>query len=364
MLALQKPRQTNIELLRVIAMFMVVVLHCNAFGKNMQQTDLLTLNWFGVYFLEFLSIVAVNCYVLISGYFLITSEFRWRKLFTIWLQILFYSISFYCIIGPIYGWGSMFTLIYSVFPVASKSYWFATTYIVLYILSPFLNVAIRSMSKSQLQCCILVLLTTFSLWSSIFSFVTTLDPTNGYGIIWFVTLYFVAAYMRIYQPYKNVRKKYYLLVYILIVFLAILCLVIAQKISFPWILAFQRYNGLGTFVASLSLFAYFLLVDFSYTKFNTSVVKLSSLTFGVYLIHENFLVREHLYTDILNMPLYVNTPIQVPYIIVCALCIYIIASLIEYFRQKIFAILRVDVFAQNLDIWITKKIVKLKTYLE
>ncbi len=344
-------------------MFMVVVLHCNAFGENMQQTDLLTLNWFGVYFLEFLSIVAVNCYVLISGYFLITSEFRWRKLFTIWLQILFYSISFYCIIGPIYGWGSMFTLIYSVFPVASKSYWFATTYIVLYILSPFLNVAIRSMSKSQLQCCILVLLTTFSLWPSIFSFVTTLDPTNGYGIIWFVTLYFVAAYMRIYQPFKSVRKKYYLLVYILIILLAILCLVVAQIVSFPWILAFQRYNGLGTFMASISLFAYFSLLDLSHTKYNNAIVKLSSLTFGVYLIHENFLIREHLYTDWLNMPSYVNTQYQVLYIITCALGIYIISSLIEYLRQKLFLILRIDILMQKLDTCITKHISKFKAYL-
>ena len=105
-------RQVNIELLRVIAMFMVVVLHCNAFGENMRNTEPLTLNWLGIWFLEKISIVAVNCYVLISGYFLITSEFKYRKLFSIWFQVLFYSICIYFVMGIIYGWGSMFTLMH------------------------------------------------------------------------------------------------------------------------------------------------------------------------------------------------------------------------------------------------------------
>lgn len=358
-----KQRQVNIELLRIVAMFMVVVLHCNVFGENMRNTDPLTLNWFGVWFLEKVSIVAVNCYVLISGYFLITSEFKWRKLFSIWFQVLFYSICFYFVIGAKYGWGAMFTLMHSFLPISTKSYWFATTYLALYAISPFLNIAVRSMSKIQMQCCILVLVIIFSLWPSVLPFVSSLDGSNGYGIIWFVVLYLIAAYINLYQPQMSINKKYPLLIYFTVVLLSMLCLVVEQKVSFPWTVAFQRYNGIGVLVASLSLFIYFLGIDFKQARINRTIVVLSSLTFGVYLIHENFLVREHLYTDILDIPSYANTSMQIIYTIGSAILIYVIASLIEFLRQKLFARLRIDVLAQKMDHWVTSKITRLKSYL-
>ena len=356
-------RQVNIELLRVIAMFMVVVLHCNAFGENMRNTEPLTLNWLGIWFLEKISIVAVNCYVLISGYFLITSEFKYRKLFSIWFQVLFYSICIYFVMGIIYGWGSMFTLMHSFLPVSTKSYWFATTYLALYAISPFLNIAIRSMAKIQMQGCILVLVIIFSLWPSLLPFVSSLDGSNGYGIIWFVLLYLIAAYIRLHQPQKSINRKYPLLIYFAIVLLSMLCLIVEQKVSFPWTAAFQRYNGIGVLIASLSVFVYFLGIDFKQARVNKIIVGMSGLTFGVYLIHENFLVREHLYTDWLNMPSYVNTQYQVLYIITCTLGIYIISSLIEYLRQKLFLILRIDILMQKLDTCITKHISRFKAYL-
>ena len=356
-------RKTNIELLRIVAMFMVVLLHCNTFGKNLQNTDSLTANWFGVYLLESLSIVAVNCYVLISGYFLVTSEFKWRKIFSICFQVLFYSILFYVTIGLMYGWGSKFTMIWSLLPILTRSYWFATTYVALYAISPFLNIAIKSMSKIQMQSCLVVLLAIFCLWPSMLPFASSIDATNGYGVIWFVTLYFVAAYLRIYQPYKNIRRSYCIGIYLAVVLLSMLSWTISQKITFPYTQVFQRYNGCGTFVASVALFLWFMLINIKNIRINKAIVAMSGLTFGVYLIHENFLVREHLYTDVLNIPSYINTPMQIPYIIGCALGIYAVASLIEYLRQKIFAILKVDAVMQKMEDWITEKIAKLQVYI-
>ncbi|MBR2050395.1 MAG: acyltransferase family protein [Rikenellaceae bacterium] len=357
-----KQRQVNIELLRIVAMFMVVVLHCNAF--NLKNTDPLTLNWFAVWLLENLSIVAVNCYLLISGYFLITSEFRWKKLFSIWLQVIFYSIGFYVVIGLIYGWESFITLIYSIFPVSTRSYWFATTYLVLYALSPFLNIAIKAMSKLQMQCSILVLIIIFCIWPSVvYPYVqVTIDPSHGHGIIWFVVLYAIAAYLRLYNPRKR-YSKLYLLGYLFITAVAMLLLFLNQIVYFPWIDVLLYYNSMGVFFSSLLLFEFFLTVKINNIKVNKIVPIISSLTFGVYLIHENFLVREHLYTDILDIPSYANTSMQIIYTIGSAILIYVIASLIEFLRQKLFARLRIDVLAQKMDHWVTSKITRLKSYL-
>lgn len=87
--SLEKKRLANIELLRIAAMFMIVLLHCNIFGGLLENTQPLTWNWFAVWTVESLSIVAVNCYVFISGYFFVESRFRLRKLVKIWVQIFF-----------------------------------------------------------------------------------------------------------------------------------------------------------------------------------------------------------------------------------------------------------------------------------
>lgn len=55
------------------------------------------INFFGTKFLSYISAVGVNCYVLISGYFLIKSEFRFNRIIKIWGETFFYSF-FICIL--------------------------------------------------------------------------------------------------------------------------------------------------------------------------------------------------------------------------------------------------------------------------
>ena len=72
-----KARQANIELLRIIAMLMVVTLHYLIKGQAtvslVSDTGILNLL---LWFLKALCIVTINVYVLISGYFLL--EARWK----------------------------------------------------------------------------------------------------------------------------------------------------------------------------------------------------------------------------------------------------------------------------------------------
>ena len=65
-------RNSNIELLRIILMFMVILLHFNnsEMGGAFNYAENKPLNSFILYFLESLSICAVNCFMIISGYFL------------------------------------------------------------------------------------------------------------------------------------------------------------------------------------------------------------------------------------------------------------------------------------------------------
>ena len=87
-------RMANLELLRCVAMMMVIVLHY--LGKGGMLSDLTgaavskaeTAAWL----LESFCIVAVNVYMFISGYFLCTSSFKVSRLIQLWLQIWAYSV--------------------------------------------------------------------------------------------------------------------------------------------------------------------------------------------------------------------------------------------------------------------------------
>lgn len=336
---LKKKRLANIELLRIVAMFMIVLLHCNNFGKLLDNTQPLTGNWFAVWTVESLSIVAVNCYVFISGYFLVDSRFRLRKLVQLWSQVIFYAIVLSTVMGAFFGNIDLKSIRNTVLPLSSNTYWFATVYVMLYILSPFINAAIRNMSKRQLRNCAIIMVGLFCVWPSTMSFARAMGECN---IAWFVTMYVVAAYVRLYVTPSIAYRKYYLAVYFSVTVLALAARIIGSRYYFPWIAAFQSYNGLGVVIATISLCLFFLTVRIGNARIGKTVVSLSGLTFGVYLIHEHFMVRSHLYKDWLMFPDIVDSPLLIPYVFVCAVAIYGIASAIEFGRRKLFAMLNVD----------------------
>ena len=89
-----KKRNSNLDLLRILCMFMVVILHSLNHG-GLVEGSLIPghYNWYNGNILFSLSLQAVNCFVLISGYFLCTAKFKLKKLINIYIQVFFYSVT-------------------------------------------------------------------------------------------------------------------------------------------------------------------------------------------------------------------------------------------------------------------------------
>ena len=102
MLRITKERLNNFELLRILSMLMVVFLHVLSFTGLLSKHSNGGFNYYIVWGLESLSFVAVNCFVLISGYFLIDSSFKWKKIFKLWLKVFFYSIVLFFLLSPLH----------------------------------------------------------------------------------------------------------------------------------------------------------------------------------------------------------------------------------------------------------------------
>ena len=296
----KKQRMANLEVLRCVAMMMVVVLHY--LGKGGMLPDLTaplsardTLAWL----LEAFCIVAVNVYMMISGYFLCESSFKFSRLLTLWLQLEAYSvgIGLLAVVTGIVPAAEVSTHYYLtlLFPVTMGHYWFLTAYVFLYVLLPLFGKGLRLMTKEQFRVALVLLLLTFCLLKSVLPFRLEED-SKGYDCIWYLCVFCVAAYLRRFGIPFLQKKSRALLLYLIGVFgtfgeAMLLHLFYLKTGSLELILKIPyEYNHIFPFLASVGLFCLFLDSDIK-GKIGTVAVKIAPYTLGVYLLHENLGVR-------------------------------------------------------------------------
>jgi len=296
-----KSRMANLELLRCVAMMMVVVLHY--LGKGNLLADL-TVENMGVvgtvaWVLEAFCIVAVNLYMLISGYFLCESSFKLSRLLGLWVQIWTYSVAVGLVavaVGLVpAGEFTTYYLLQLIFPVSMGHYWFMTAYVFLYLLLPFVSVAVKRMTKRQLQITLGFLLFAFCLTKSILPVRLEMDA-KGYDCLWYLCVFLTAAYIRKFGiPFlqKKGRGALLYVAVVLLIFTGTMCLhlIYVKTGSLGLMLkVLIEYNHVLPFLASVGLFTAFLRLNLS-GKQARAVCRVAPYTLGVYLLHENIGVR-------------------------------------------------------------------------
>lgn len=297
----KRSRMSNLELLRCIAMMMVVVLHYLGKGKILSS---LTEPMPGSYevvawILEVFCIVAVNVYMLISGYFLSTSTFKLSRLVTLYLQLWVYSVG----VGAVGILTGIFPLaeveihdlLTLIFPISMGHYWFLTAYIYMYLFLPFIGGAVQKMSKKQMQLALGLLLFFFCILKSILPVRLEMDG-QGYDCIWYLCVFLTAAYIRRFgMGMVNSWKKSTCLYVIscLIIFGVTMGLhqfYLHTGSLGRMIKVSLEYNHALTFLASLGLFGIFLHVKVP-ESFGKIINRIAPYTLGVYLLHENLTLR-------------------------------------------------------------------------
>ena len=296
-----KGRQANFELLRIVAMYMVVVLHYLVKGgaeiSLVEDTGAVNLL---VWLVKGLCIVTVNLYVLLSGYFLLEARWKFSRVAELWLQMMFYSVGvpLVCLvlgIGEVPNWG-LYDWINVMFPVQMEHYWFVTAYMVLYLFIPVLSAGVKHITKKQHQLVIAGLLLFFSIPKTI---LPVLIPTDryGYDFGWFMCLFMIAAYIRLYGiSFFNSKKRavgIYLMVIAVIWSGSLACGILSRKgLPLAYMMdMFYCYNHILVLAASVALFYAFKYMQISNKRIACIICKVSPYVFGVYLLHENLAVR-------------------------------------------------------------------------
>lgn len=188
-------RKSNIELCRIIAMLLVVLLHANYLslgGVELNDVEVAPLDSFLKVLSEQLCIICVNVFILISGWFGIKANIKGAV--SLLFQVFFYHILICCLFICL-GETVPIKMIIKGFYFGSP-YWFVIAYLILYAISPILNAFIESTTPRMFASVLIA----FFLMEFIYGWATNIAAFNGgYTAISFVGLYLLAQFIRKYS---------------------------------------------------------------------------------------------------------------------------------------------------------------------
>ena len=198
-----REKNYGIDTLRMIAMFMVTILHILAQGGTLNASGRFTSQYEAGWFLQTAAFCAVDIYALISGYVWVYAKYRYRNIIELWLQVLFYTLSITALFWAFVPSSvSAMEWMKALFPVMFNQYWYFSSYVALFIFIPLLNIVLEKMEKRQLQFCIGIILFFFSCIQTVF-YSDVFGTNDGYSAIWLMILYLVGGYIRKYRRKSN-----------------------------------------------------------------------------------------------------------------------------------------------------------------
>lgn len=323
----QNVRQSNMELLRIVAMFMILVYHTVYYvfydyrGENPIFASLMTLLHIGV-----------PLFVLISGYFGIKPSIK--GLLNLYLVLLFYNLFFYGI-RVIYGdvcfsYGEFIRLW---FPFSIyQSYWFFKVYLMLYLFAPVINYfRDKSWQKRSDKLLIISGFVTFY-WGWFAQHPSLFDGKN---VVNFIFLYMLGNWLRtrIVERTGDLKKARtrYLISYLVVAICIGVLLYFSNAVMQDHLKRLcYGYNSPVLILMSVLFFLIFTTFTFK----NKLVNWVAGSVFAVYCVHENrYFFREAWYGFIENQYMS-QTRLTCAFTILSVCCLlFILAILLDKVRM-------------------------------
>ena len=240
----------------------------------------------------------INCFVLITGYYMCKSKITLQKIIKLIAEVVFYKLVIYTIfVLSNYSDFSIKGLLFCFLPISSIDKGFVSCFIAFYLAIPFLNILVNNMTKRIHQMIIIYSLFIYTLLAMIPFIIVKMNY-----LTWFCVLYFISSYIRIYDvPFKNnvVIWRRTSLLFVVVSMLSVLAIIYTGRVQ-TWGAYFfvSDSNALLAVIVSVSLFNWFRIIKLPYNKYINTI---AANTFGVLLIHANSdLMRQWLWVDLLK----------------------------------------------------------------
>lgn len=332
-------RNSSIELLRIIAMMMILNHHFivhNGFPVEKLPLDLEKI--FLQLGLEGFGKVGVVIFFTISAWFLLDKKQTFRAcLKRVWIlerEILFYSIciacSYFFFDHENFG---IKTLIRSFAPLTLGIWWYPTAYAIFLALLPFLFLGLKKLGKRNH---LLLCLATLTIWG-LLGFIPGAPSISGtFG---FTYLFILLSFYKWHMKPLSLKQIGFLvgagLGFFILYTAATICLAqFGTGINTNLILFITGENKLPVVMIGIGFFLLFNRFSFHSRIIN----KIAASTFAVYLITDYSASETLLWGKLFNLRTLYQRPLAILQILSILLAIYVVCTVLDFIRQTLFAL--------------------------
>lgn len=327
-------RQSNLELLRIIAMLLIVAGHFAvqggliwaAAGKNQLFIMLAGSG----------QRVAVNMFLMIGAWFMVDAEFRASRILKLYGETAFYAVTITLLMVLSRADVPKQDIVRVAMPFFGRPLWFASAYISLLAAAPFLK-KVLAWEQGELRRLLLVLFVLLSMASTVPGY----KESYVADLCWCMYIYlFIGAYKR--NGHQSGGSRWLLLtgglgIYAALVLSRWLCTIYSPKYPFlsAGVSLAEQYisdiRSVPNFLCALMVFLFFLRTDIGRNK---AINHISKSAFAVYAIHAVPAFHDFLWYRIYRCGAWRQSGLVCLYFTGVVLSVYIAASLIDRIRIK------------------------------
>ena len=270
-------RNSNVELLRIIAMFGIILHHCVVHAQALDYVE--GFNRLYSYLLLIFGKVGVTIFIAISSYYLCEKCSTVKQFLRVWTQSLLYYILLLLFSLIVHGQYSFSLVLRQFLPIFGYQNWYVSNFLVFLIFVPFINLIIKQIRSTVYCVLITVVLIT----------ITIIAPSIGVqafysDILYFISVYFAVLCLKDYDVFKKINRWLYLL-FIISGVIILFALQVFAGGPVRW--ATQNYS-IFTNCIGVSMFGLFLSLNVPHNKIVNYIGK---HTFGIFLLHTANLLR-------------------------------------------------------------------------
>lgn len=359
-----KERDSRIELARIFAMLLVVVMHINTQGGVSEALVPMSLNYIVEWILLSVTYCAVDLFAIKSGYVGSSKEnFQYSRALNLWLGVAFYTILItvgFAIFSP--DSVRPIDFLKAITPASTGSYWFFSAYFAMFFFMPFMNFLLNKLDDKQIKALGITIVV-------IFSIVPTMrhsDPfvtDGGYSTIWLMSLYMIGGIIKRFKLLEKKSCGYYLRMFLFNWFI-----VWGSKILFEYVfiqLSGEAKGG-GLLLSYVSPFVLMMTVAilgfFKNLKepkrrgIRNGICSVSATTFSAYIIHEQPFIKHRFIIDRFAGYADKNVVLMLIYVLTTAIVIFGICALIDQVRIRLFKVLHAKEKSERLCSILAEKI--------
>lgn len=328
----------GINFLRIIAMINIIGGHYYSHGAGFATQGVINKLIYSIGIINSGN-VGATIFALISGWFLCDTEVSIGKWLKYVGEVLFYS---YVGIAIAYLLNldtfSFKNLIYSLFPISSSLYWYAGTFCIAYIFLPLIKLSCKSFRENKSTYNRLILVGLFA-----FFLIGTFTPVNHVvsTLSWMLFLFYFGDYLRFSFNQKNdddkriILNRLKIVLLVLIVITSVLRYCILIRFFDNQIVMYFEPPLLGRYSLLTLAISTCCIILFSEINCSSLFVNwLSKGTFGIYLLHDNYLLYSLIWFTLLKTDNYINSNIQFIHMLISVSLIFISGIVIDLIRRN------------------------------